>query len=322
MQENCFHCNKPLIIGGNWQLSTAKQNKHICWPCLKQAQKQRDELNPELAENRKLRHNLQSRLQNYSIKSDIINNYGGKCSCCHNNIWQFLNIDHIDGRNHLPKNLQNKTGIELYKWLLKNNCPKDEYQLLCQNCNSTKGHSGFCPHQLGLYENKCHFCNNLLNMDNTFNCYFEKLNMCKSCCVSISFRKPESKTKTFNQKIRAKELFLIDKYKVLEAYGNKCKCCEENNSLFLTIDHINNNGAIERKTIGSSRNLYKHIIKSNFPQDNYQLLCYNCNCCKGAYGKCYHQLIKEMDVPSISIEEYKVIIWNNSNIIKTGEITI
>lgn len=70
---------------------------------------------------------------------------------------------------------------------------------------------------------------------------------------------------------------------VLEHYGNKCACpfCSETNSLFLTIDHKNNDGAEQRrKTKGLQHggiNLYLWIIKNNFP--NYlQVLCYNCNC--------------------------------------------
>jgi hypothetical protein len=64
---------------------------------------------------------------------------------------------------------------------------------------------------------------------------------------------------------------------------NECACCGENTPLFLTIDHINNNGSKERmlfgKRNGSSggHHNYRRIIKNNFPI-GYQILCYNCNC--------------------------------------------
>jgi hypothetical protein len=69
---------------------------------------------------------------------------------------------------------------------------------------------------------------------------------------------------------------------VQKAYGNKCICCLESNPLFLTIDHINNDGNKQRLKLfgrnrgGAAHTLYLYIIKNNFPSD-LQLLCYNCN---------------------------------------------
>lgn len=77
--------------------------------------------------------------------------------------------------------------------------------------------------------------------------------------------------------------------KVIKAYGSKCICCGESNKRFLTIDHINNDGAVRRKEMKAGANFYKKIISSGFP-DDLQLLCYNCNCgraCNG--GICPHK---------------------------------
>ena len=79
--------------------------------------------------------------------------------------------------------------------------------------------------------------------------------------------------------------------KVFDHYGWICKCCGENNSEFLTIDHINNNGAEHRKEkAGSGSNIYRWLIKNNFPE-GFQTLCYNCNCAKQFRGKgeCPHK---------------------------------
>lgn len=73
--------------------------------------------------------------------------------------------------------------------------------------------------------------------------------------------------------------------KVLTHYGGKCNCCGETIEQFLTIDHINNgrgNPPI-RPT-----HLDRWIVKNNYPI-NLQILCYNCNCAKGHFGKCPHQ---------------------------------
>jgi len=77
-----------------------------------------------------------------------------------------------------------------------------------------------------------------------------------------------------------------DKLLVFNAYGGcKCACsgCLESNIKFLTIDHINNNGTSERKNFGSGGIFYKYLIKNNYPA-GYQVLCYNCNCGRGANG--------------------------------------
>jgi hypothetical protein len=78
---------------------------------------------------------------------------------------------------------------------------------------------------------------------------------------------------------------------VLIHYGGnppKCACCGESEIKFLTIDHINNDGARHRKKIGiGATRLYYWLKKNNFPL-GFQVLCYNCNQSKSNYGVCPH----------------------------------
>lgn len=76
---------------------------------------------------------------------------------------------------------------------------------------------------------------------------------------------------------------------VLEAYGGKCICCDITESQFLAIDHKDGSGYARRFIEGHGRKLYLWLKKHNFPKDNFQLLCHNCNFAKGAYGICPHQ---------------------------------
>lgn len=78
---------------------------------------------------------------------------------------------------------------------------------------------------------------------------------------------------------------------IVSQYGGKCNCCGEQEIKFLSIDHINNDGAEHRKVIGRGK-LYSWLIKNNFPKDNFQLLCFNCNVTKGFYGICPHQITR------------------------------
>ena len=80
---------------------------------------------------------------------------------------------------------------------------------------------------------------------------------------------------------------------IYDEYGNECSCCGERNQLFLTLDHVNNDGKKHKDKTGrrlSGNRLYDWIIINNFP-DIIQLLCYNCNMGKARNkGICPHQI--------------------------------
>ena len=73
---------------------------------------------------------------------------------------------------------------------------------------------------------------------------------------------------------------------------NCCACCGEKQIEFLAVDHINNNGAEERKNnrmIGHQ--FYAYLKRMKFPK-GYQILCNNCNIAKFRYGICPHKIKK------------------------------
>lgn len=63
--------------------------------------------------------------------------------------------------------------------------------------------------------------------------------------------------------------------------------------MFLTLDHVNNDGHLERK--GRSEASHKRVaktIRERFP-DRMQVLCFNCNLGKARNGgTCPHQTIE------------------------------
>lgn len=86
-----------------------------------------------------------------------------------------------------------------------------------------------------------------------------------------------------------KEYHRKNKLEVITKYGGKCSCCGEGRIEFLTIDHVNNDGAKHRAEIGKgSDQTYRWLIHNGFP-DGFQVLCYNCNIAKSVYGACPHQ---------------------------------
>lgn len=82
------------------------------------------------------------------------------------------------------------------------------------------------------------------------------------------------------------------KTETLNKYGGKCACCFEENPMFLAIDHINNDGAKERRENKSKRGgagLFYYWLKKNQYPTGYQVLCHNCNMAKAFYKVCPHQ---------------------------------
>lgn len=68
---------------------------------------------------------------------------------------------------------------------------------------------------------------------------------------------------------------------VFDHYG-PCRYCGQTLEFFLTIDHINDDGAEHRKTVPGSH-LYRWLIANGFPPE-FQTLCYNCNGAKAKLG--------------------------------------
>jgi len=65
---------------------------------------------------------------------------------------------------------------------------------------------------------------------------------------------------------------------VLEAYGGKrCACCGETEPTFLSLDHVNNDGAKHKRDnkLRTSTQLYAMLIRQGYPK-GFQVLCMNC----------------------------------------------
>ncbi len=123
----------------------------------------------------------------------------------------------------------------------------------------------------------------------------------KRCSVCLKKQRDwykDSNYRETNLKIDAKRR-INNRRLVLEAYGGKCACCQESEKLFLTIDHINEDGAEHREKLAGDRKkgrsygsnaFYRWLVKNDFPKDNFQLLCMNCNFGKHRNkGVCPHQ---------------------------------
>lgn len=140
---------------------------------------------------------------------------------------------------------------------------------------------------------KCKLSKNEKEFANNKNSIDKLQTYCRSC--HKEYRRPRVKELTANKSKRLNE---IKKEGMLE-YGGKCSCCGEHREKFLTIDHINNNGACERRELNLiKRNKQKYTGKKfwaylktiGYPKDKYRLLCFNCNSGRALNGGiCPHE---------------------------------
>jgi hypothetical protein len=107
--------------------------------------------------------------------------------------------------------------------------------------------------------------------------------------------------------VTAKARNLRIKDAVFGAYGGyRCACCGETERAFLTIDHIENDGATWRRETFGSRfatgwQTYRWLMKHAYPS-GYQVLCMNCNFGKRMnHGVCPHQ-VRCNDYPLEGVE--------------------
>lgn len=192
---------------------------------------------------------LKSKINVFEVYSKRISNSDIPCCayCKLNSHHEFLTIDHIDGRKHLSDEEKNLKADKLYRWLIRNNFPKN-YQILCFTCNDIK-----------------------------------------------NIRTPKELSQSIKN-IKSRQKNVSNKIEVMTHYSKgepKCNCCGYFESLDgLSIDHKEG-----RRKMGHSKKmkgnvLYRFLIKQNFPNDSFQVLCHNCNSAKGHFGKCPHELDK------------------------------
>lgn len=131
--KNCKRCKKDIDIKEFWKNSKAADGLYAyCKPCGRR-------VHIDYSNRVGLRSIERERIR--QRKQRVIKAYGGKCVCCGESLLEFLTIDHINGYVVGPRK-----GSNLYGWLEDNGYPKEGFQLMCYNCNCSKGRYGYCPH--------------------------------------------------------------------------------------------------------------------------------------------------------------------------------
>ncbi len=137
----------------------------------------------------------------------------------------------------------------------------------------------------------CTKCNELKNNEEFYFDLRRKVfeSVCKKCRAQWQKKFRSENKELLNKNVR--QYKQQKRLECLEFYSKgtpQCLCCGEKNIEFLTFDHKNNDGNKHRKIIKNGSEIYRWIIRNNFPPI-FDILCFNCNCSKGIYGICPHK---------------------------------
>jgi hypothetical protein len=249
--HKCKNCS-IILTSENWNPSRIEKRHYICKNCINEKSK-----------------------KDYENKKKLIfETYGNKCENCEESNPLYLTVDHKlnDGAEH-----RKEMGRDnIYNYIIKNNFPKDRFQLLCYNCNCAKDldYTGY-PYKPKpmIYNNigRCFSCDGELGENRSKDNIYNRSNLCSECY-------------NFNANNKRKNSNVKNKILVMEHYGNgECANCGIDKLEYLTLDHFMNDGAKQRKELNckSGVNFYDWIIKNKYPNNlNLQVLCFNCNLSK------------------------------------------
>ena len=90
------------------------------------------------------------------------------------------------------------------------------------------------------------------------------------------------------QRVSARRRLVRDRQAAFTYYGSCCAYCGESIELFLTIDHMKDDGAAHRRSLraggAGGHEIYAWLRKNGYPP-NFQTLCFNCNAAKHILGE-------------------------------------
>lgn len=253
-EKACTKCRavKPAGEFPRWNSKGRLRLANRCRPCLAEggrsetAKEKRRDYNKRCLAERGEQLRREAVEKKRRVKAEVLAAYGGRCACCGEATPEFLAVDHINGLG------ARKREGAIYSFLKARGFPKDNYRLLCHNCNTSKGLLGFCPHVE----------------------------------VRAEYRTPAA-MRHLNSATRSCRTLKLE---TIAAYGGACACCGVSAPEFLSIDHIHADRSLEPR-LGyklKGANLCRWLKRQGWPKDHYQILCLNCNMAKGLYGRCPH----------------------------------
>jgi len=146
--KRCSYCTHTLPIK---QFDLTKRAdgqiwKRLCKECAEYSrvwhQKKRDKMTP----GQKVQLSAEKKAYGKKVRMDCIQAYGGKCECCGETHFEFLEIDHPNNDGNKERRALGKWGTSFFAHLRTRGFPAG-YRVLCGNCNAARYHFGECPHE-------------------------------------------------------------------------------------------------------------------------------------------------------------------------------
>lgn len=132
IKRPCRFCGCELT-DENWSPHNQQNRRYICRKCLNFQQRNVPSRRPEYRYHRERKYRNR-------IRKEIIEMLGGKCVHCGMTDERCLQVDHINGNGHEERKIAKKKGFSSNLWIYQQlkKGHKDNYQLLCANCNYIK----------------------------------------------------------------------------------------------------------------------------------------------------------------------------------------
>jgi hypothetical protein len=148
-QKEYYERNKKRILVRQHQYVATHKEKHRA-TCKRWAKKNKKKMAAYYSRWRKENHEkvrLKDKKYRDGLRDECFVAYGNKCACCGETHKEFFAMDHKAGGGHAHRKSEKmlQQGCGIHMWLKKHGYPKD-FQILCHNCNSSRGYFGYCPH--------------------------------------------------------------------------------------------------------------------------------------------------------------------------------
>lgn len=92
--------------------------------------------------------------------------------------------------------------------------------------------------------------------------------------------------------------------KAVEKYGGSCECCDEDELLFLTIDHTNGDGCLDRAKGLTGTAFFMYLLREPIRSD-LRVLCYNCNMGRETGGGVCPHMRGKTDLNTVDLRTIK-----------------
>lgn len=153
--KRCSKCGDSKSLDGYYHYSTQRQGKlrhavtALCKECYRlKAQEQRKHNGDVIRAKARIYYHTVRKAKYYQLRQQVVDAYGGRCTCCGEDRLVFLTIDHFnnDGAADRRRNPEVKgMDARFMRWLIEHSFPTS-YQVLCANCNWAKYVLGKCHH--------------------------------------------------------------------------------------------------------------------------------------------------------------------------------